>query len=128
MVFDKLAADFLAAVVDEMVVNGHIDSRSKLSDARLNYGDPFSEERRREILSRQANVDTWSKDLPTDAGYYWYYGRINKHKKEEPPKLYVARKFDGGETVVNGLHILYDFCEGHWLKIRTPMMPDPDEI
>jgi hypothetical protein len=36
------AADEMANVCDEWVVNHTIDSRSKLADARLDYGDPYN--------------------------------------------------------------------------------------
>ena len=37
-----LCADIVAALVDDLVRNGIIDARSRLADARLNYGQPFS--------------------------------------------------------------------------------------
>lgn len=44
------AADQLAAVVDTLVYRGRLDPRSQLSDARLNYGDPFSLEEVERLL------------------------------------------------------------------------------
>lgn len=49
--FDKRAADRMAAIVDEMIYAGHLDSRSQLSDARLDYGQPFTDpDERRSII------------------------------------------------------------------------------
>jgi hypothetical protein len=36
------AADHMAAIIDEMVRDGNLDSRSRLADARLDYGEPWA--------------------------------------------------------------------------------------
>jgi hypothetical protein len=41
MVSQLNAADALARAVDEAVSGGFIGSRSKIADARLDYGEPF---------------------------------------------------------------------------------------
>lgn len=40
--FTLRAADKMAAIIDEMVKDGQLDSRSPLADARLNYGEPWT--------------------------------------------------------------------------------------
>jgi hypothetical protein len=39
--FDKRAADRMAAAIDHMVACGGLDARSPAADARLDYGEPF---------------------------------------------------------------------------------------
>ena len=40
----RIAADRMAAALDLMVQRGAIDARSIAADARLNYGEPLTEE------------------------------------------------------------------------------------
>jgi hypothetical protein len=46
-----MAADRMAAAVDDLVRRGLLDARSLLADARLDYGEPFDEEKIKELLS-----------------------------------------------------------------------------
>ena len=50
--FDKLSADYMAAVIDHMIELRQLDSRSALGDARLDYGEPFDIVERSRILCR----------------------------------------------------------------------------
>lgn len=58
-------ADRMAAIIDEMVRGRHLDARSKLSDARLDYGQPFNPAGMREgapmLASTALNADYWLK-------------------------------------------------------------------
>lgn len=58
-------ADRMAAIIDEMVRARHLDPRSKLADARLDYGQPFNPVGMREgapmLASTALNADYWLK-------------------------------------------------------------------
>ena len=49
--FDRMAADRMAAAVDDLIRRGLLDARSVLADARLDYGNPFDEETIRKLIS-----------------------------------------------------------------------------
>lgn len=51
--FDKTAADRMAAIVDEMIYAGHLDPRSQLADARLDYGQPFDREKSKTLSAER---------------------------------------------------------------------------
>lgn len=53
IVFNKIAADKMAAVIDDWVRRGILGSRSELADARLDYGEPFTTEQINKILDRK---------------------------------------------------------------------------
>jgi hypothetical protein len=40
--FALRAADRMSAIIDEMVRDGQLDARSRLADARLDYGKPWA--------------------------------------------------------------------------------------
>jgi hypothetical protein len=48
-----MAADYMAAVIDDWILRNLLDSRSAIADARLDYGEPFSDEERARILARK---------------------------------------------------------------------------
>lgn len=58
-------ADRMAAIVDEMVRAGRLDARSKLADARLDYGKPWDPTNKREgaemLAATADNADYWLK-------------------------------------------------------------------
>lgn len=58
-------ADRMAAIVDEMVRSRHLDARSKLADARLDYGHPWNPEGMRQgaemLASTRENADYWQE-------------------------------------------------------------------
>lgn len=61
-------AERMAAVVDEMIYAGHLDSRSQLADARLDYGKPFDAEKAKAILASAPPEALRSGETPrTDA-------------------------------------------------------------
>lgn len=64
-------ADRMAAIIDDMVRGRHLDARSKLSDARLDYGQPFNPTGMRQgaemLATTRMNADYWltaGRDTP----------------------------------------------------------------
>ena len=49
--WDQKAADLMAAIIDEMISRGELDARSLLADARLDYGEPFPDAVRENIIA-----------------------------------------------------------------------------
>lgn len=64
-------ADRMAAIVDEMVRGRQLDARSKLADARLDYGKPFDPEGMRQgaemLESTRTRADCWLEGGRDDA-------------------------------------------------------------
>lgn len=68
----------------------------------------------------------WSKDWPTEPGYYWFYGwRISS---DYNPRLHFAKVYQavsGLIVAVGGCSISReDGADGYWMPVRVPEAPE----
>lgn len=72
-------------------------------------------------------MDKWTKNFPTEPGWYWFYGQQFKCSK---PKLQAVRAFMGGNSLVMVCagSFMYE-CEVGEMRWFKPMdTPGPDEL
>lgn len=84
-------------------------------------------DRLEQIFVEQAS---WSKDWPTESGFYWFYGwcfRAWGGKRERPPKMHFVRvrRIANGIALITDGHFLYkeEGAEGCWTPARLPEPP-----
>ncbi len=70
--------------------------------------------------------ETWTKEIPTEPGFYWFYGvRFESNRGE--PRLLPARVIqvsNGTSTLIDG-HFSYqsEFGDFQFIKAITPELP-----
>ena len=69
--------------------------------------------------------ETWTKEIPTEPGFYWFYGFRFKNDKEQ--RLLPARVIqisNGTSTLIDG-HFGYqsEFGDFQFIKANTPELP-----
>ncbi len=71
----------------------------------------------------------WSKDWPTEPGYYWFYGWCWRGWRDDhTPELHyveVALDSTGKPMYITNGHFLYkaEGADGFWLPVKLPELP-----
>lgn len=81
----------------------------------------------------------WSKEWPTEPGYYWFYGWLSRsrtHRDFVAPKMYQAKivqtyhdvKMRTFSYVIDGNKLNEEYALGLWTPAFPPEAPDLSEL
>lgn len=74
-------------------------------------------------------MNTWTREFPTEPGYYWCYGWIYKQfeNRDHPPVLRMFQRYHNSCEdhfyINDDLYVKRHFGTCLWLKIEMPELP-----
>ena len=74
----------------------------------------------------------WTKEWPTEIGFYWFYGFLWSRREDDKPRLdsVEVKPIGNGIMYVAGGSFIYktEECIGFWHKADLPELPSHHEF